>query len=273
MSDAYYCSKTASLTIRNQINDDFHLFPELPYDIRVLIWQAVIYQDKPRRLMVRPFDRLTQTERQVDVYTQSNPIAFSINHESRAQALLKHKPVFRLGDDKKAGRPRQYYYRPTVDTLVLESMRSYSDLNTDLSRSESRIWREYVQNLEIHEYDSENMKEDCGYRVIGRPPKASMGTRLVKDLERCKVLKKLLLVKKEPSTSDSGPECDQVYRRLRWPRSAATVAKEREKHRNELETDVRNAFQTMFTKQQIMYRRRTLPVVEVKLETRDCKQV
>jgi hypothetical protein len=51
------------------------------------------------------------------------------------------------------------------------------------------------------------------------------------------------------------------------------MAAEREEHRKELERDVTDAFEAMFTRQKMMYRRRTLPVVEVKSETKDDEQL
>jgi hypothetical protein len=197
-------SQVAELSIRHATNHEFILFPKLPYDIRVLVWHAIIYQDQPRKITLKAFGDLDRSEELLDLLTQPNPITFSVNGESRTQALLKYKPVIRLGEDRKSGlpplfgRPKQYYYRAEVDTLVLESIQSYAQLNYHLSMSDSRIWREYIRNLQIHEYDSDIMRRHCGGDGLTDPPKGAMGMKLVDQLERFKVLVKLTHVKESP---------------------------------------------------------------------------
>lgn len=106
--------------------EGFTLFPSLPAELRIKIWQHTF---EPRVLELhsgRNHYQLPDTA--LWCSDCGNPVALSVCEESRAEALLFYAVALPLGDKNGDPTHRVLYFNPAVDTIALLGHTGYNRL-------------------------------------------------------------------------------------------------------------------------------------------------
>jgi hypothetical protein len=178
----------------------FDYFTKLPYDIRVLIWQIHLDQP-PQKILIRDFLQPNRDEERAELRTQPNPALQLVNKDSAHQSSLVYKPSFRFkwGDGEPpvdAGedfmmalclkkKPRQYYFRPDLDTIVIESPQALRYIEAGVRMCSSRMWKEHVKYVEVGGFEA--VKFQAWYGRHEAEAREKCAQALVKDLVGFKI--------------------------------------------------------------------------------------
>lgn len=121
-------SRQASFLDPSSKLKSFARFPDLPLELRQLIWRETF----PGRRIVKinSYGTVKQNSYTFHAFfsTAPIPIALSINSESRAEALRHYHPSFGMHS---AAIPSIIYFNPSLDTLYFE-FDAYQALNSQL---------------------------------------------------------------------------------------------------------------------------------------------
>jgi hypothetical protein len=123
----------ARLSIRPQLLTTFHLFGDLPAELRIKIWKAAL---TPRVVTILTQTTNVNTTNNIAFYTTSPPpTLLSVSHESRSEALSSYRLSFSTSQNLPTT-----YFNPHLDTLYFprhremgydEVLRDFRDLVKD----------------------------------------------------------------------------------------------------------------------------------------------
>ncbi|KUJ06791.1 uncharacterized protein LY89DRAFT_743429 [Mollisia scopiformis] len=130
---------------------EFTCFPELPAELRLMIWRLTFPKERKVGLLMMTF---TSTKKRKSLHSkQLNeplPVSLHINHESRIETLTHYQIFYRsdVGDIEPLAEP---YDRPlcvntTLDTLVLPVDLALLGCESEYYKSEYTAWMTYLDN-------------------------------------------------------------------------------------------------------------------------------
>jgi 2EXR family len=126
--------------------DTFTLFPRLPQELRLKIWQSTI---EPRILPIKWSQQLSQC------VTQDNPAILRLTHESREEGLKTYRPSFGTASNSQP----VIYANFTLDTVSFEWETAYGQLS-HFTRGYLKTALKQVKSLTIHKDDFEYQLEE-----------------------------------------------------------------------------------------------------------------
>jgi len=147
---------------------DFTIFPELPTEIRLLIWRLAPFDARTFRLQQIPDFASPWDETDSDPVSDANPITLQINRESREEGLRQYSVLFEGSNGGKI------YFDPHVDRI---SFRCFYSIDYPVcSHLQKWTWKgkDEVRSLEI----VHSVRETYNWRAESEPYITRLNERL-----------------------------------------------------------------------------------------------